>query len=155
MPLVSLAVATLAGAAGAGGLYHYSGTVEPGRIEVSEYDVLCPELPEHLDRFVIAQLSDLHITAWRRNQEAITRAVRSVKADLYALTGDMIHRQSGIAAFLDWFDAMGDAVRPAVAVLGNAEHKDDVRREDIECGLAERGVPLLDRNPLKGLARPR
>lgn len=132
------------GAAAGGGLYHYCGTVEPNRIEIPEYDVFCPDLPEALDGFIICQLSDLHITAARRNQDAISRAVRSVRADLFALTGDMIYRQSGTAAFLRWFDALGDAVRPAVAILGNAEHKEFVLLADIEQGLAERDVPLLN-----------
>lgn len=154
-PLTTFALPALVGAGGAiGGLCRYCCAVEPSRIEVPEYDVICPDLPEHLDGFVICQLSDLHITAWKRNQEAITRAVKSVSADLYVLTGDMIHRQSGIAAFLQWFDAMGESVRPAIAVLGNAEHKDSVRRDDLLEGLAERKVTLLDnasiRWPVRG-----
>jgi uncharacterized protein len=146
---LAAAIAGVGGAAALSRLYHYAGTVEPNRIEIPEYDVLCPDLPPSLDGFVICQLSDLHITAWKRNQTAIATAVRSVKADLYALTGDMIFRQSGIAAFLEWFDALGDAVRPAVAILGNAEHKDYVRKSELEAGLRERGVPLLNNESLR------
>jgi hypothetical protein len=137
-------------------LRHYAIHVEPNRVEITRHEVACPDLPPELDGLVIAQVSDLHITAKRRNQEALAAAVRAVEADLYVLTGDMIFLQTGVAPFFQWADALGDAMRPAIAVLGNAENKTYVDRGSVERGLAARGIPLLNnrcmRVPVRGAA---
>jgi len=138
--------AALAAAAALGGLAafrHYACGVEPRRVQVTSLDVPCERLPRDLDGVRICQVSDLHITDPPRNADAIAQAIRQTPADLYALTGDMIHLDTGIAAFLAWVDALGDAIRPAVAVLGNAEHKPHVRLGHVLGGLASRGIPLL------------
>jgi len=135
-------------------LKHYTCVVEPNRVEITHHKVVCPDLPPELNGLTICQISDAHIAARPRNEAAIAEAIRSVRADLYVFTGDMIFLQSGIEHFFRWLDALGDAVRPAMAVLGNAENKSCVRREDIECGLAERDIPLLNnavrRFPFRG-----
>jgi predicted MPP superfamily phosphohydrolase len=142
VPLVILCVLALYA------LRHYVVKAEPNRIEISRHEVSYPDLPTELDGFIICQVSDTHITAWPRNQQAIAEAIRSVDADLYVLTGDMIFLQSGVEAFFKWFDALGDSIRPAVAVLGNAENKPYVKRNTVEEGLAERNVPLLNNRVL-------
>jgi uncharacterized protein len=138
---LSLALLLIAGIAW---LLHYAVKVEPHRVEITRHEVVFPDLPEELDGLTICQVSDMHLTVPARNEAAITEAVRSVKADLYAFTGDMIYRQEGIVRFFQWLDAMGDAVRPAVAILGNAEHKRYVKCEEVVRGLCERAVPLLN-----------
>lgn len=135
-------------------LRHYMLHVEPNRIEITQHEVLCPDLPPELDGLVLCQVSDLHIAGHPRNEAAVAEAIRSVRADLYVFTGDMIYLQDGIPRFFRWLDALGDAARPAVAVLGNAENKSHVRREEVEHGLAERDIPLLNnavwRFPFRG-----
>lgn len=140
------AIAGAAALAAAARLRHYAVHVEPNRIEVTRHDVAFPDLPPQLDGMTICQVSDLHITTLGggRNASAIADALRQIDADLYVFTGDMIYRQDGIAAFFRWFDALGDAVRPAVAIRGNAEHKPYIRRGDVLQGFAARGVPVLN-----------
>jgi len=145
------AIVAMAGAAAAGWLVtraarrllHHMKHVEPKRVEVTRHEVLCPRLPRGLHGLTICQLSDLHIAAAPRNAAEIEAAIRGVRADLFVLTGDMIHPASGAAPFLAWWDRLEGAASPAVAVLGNAEHKPWVDAEPLRKGLAQRGVPLL------------
>lgn len=132
-----LAAATLA-------LWRWMCHVEPRHVEITRHDVVDPHLPEELDGFTLCQISDVHITATGRNECEIAAAIRTVHADLYVFTGDQIHRESGIDAFLHWFDDLGDAVRPCVAVQGNAEHKPHFDASPLLHGLAARGVPDLN-----------
>ncbi len=136
-------------------LLRYMRDIEPRRIEITRHEVFAEDLPPELDGLTICQVSDTHITAHGRHEDAIAQAIRSVRADLYVLTGDMILFQEGIPAFLRWLDALGDSLRPAVAVLGNAEHKSFVRGEEVVQGLEERGVPMLNNRviqyPVRGV----
>lgn len=142
--MIAEVTAAVAALGGAKWLHHRMYHVEPHRIQITHHEVPCQDLAPELDGLVIAQVSDTHITPKVRNREAITNAVRSVKADLYVLTGDMILGQAGIQEFCNWFDALGDEIRPAVAILGNAEHKKVVHTPDIEKALADRNIPLLN-----------
>jgi uncharacterized protein len=55
-------------------------------------DVPIADLPAALDGFTIAQLSDLHVgpTIRRERVEAIVRAVNALRADIVAVTGDLV-----------------------------------------------------------------
>lgn len=124
-------------------LFHYMARVEPFNIEVTRHEVCSAELPRELDGFTICQLSDLHISSKPRNRETIAEAVRDIRADLYVLTGDMIYDEPGIEAFLRWFDEISDAIRPTIAILGNAEHKPHFCTSGLLSSLRERAVTLL------------
>ncbi|MCC6728684.1 MAG: metallophosphoesterase [Chthonomonadales bacterium] len=137
------AVLLAAAIAAARWTHHYMRVVEPTAVEVTRHEVVSVDLPPALDGMSICQVSDAHLSDPPRNADALAEAIRSVRADLYVLTGDMVYGQAGIAAFFRWLDALGDAVRPAVAVLGNAEHKRHVHTSEVVAGLEARGVPLL------------
>jgi len=117
--------------------------LEPLHIDVTHHDVVCADLPAHLDGFTICQISDAHITAGGRNEQAIADAIRAVRADLFVFTGDMIYLRCGIPAFLQWLADLGDAARPALAVLGNAEHKSYLRSGEAAAALREHGLQVL------------
>jgi predicted MPP superfamily phosphohydrolase len=117
---------------------------EPNHIAITYHEIPLPEEHSELDGVVICHLTDLHICEEERNQAAVSRAVRSVKADLYAFTGDLIGGTQGIEHFLSWLDAMGASVRPAVLVLGNAEHKKDVDTQKLLDALHSRGIVVLN-----------
>jgi len=125
-------------------LFAWMMLVEPRRIEITRHDVVDPDLPDGLDGLVICQVADVHITAAGRNAREIAAAIRSVRADLYVFTGDQIHRESGMDAFLAWFDDLDDAIRPCIVVQGNAEHKPGFSAAPVLRGLAARGVPVLN-----------
>ncbi len=132
-----------------GSFLYYAIKIEPHKIIISQHNVYFETLPTALEGAVICQASDLHITAWERNARAITRAIQSVKADLYVLTGDQIYLDSGTQAFCDWFDNMGANIQPAVAILGNAENKPYVRRHLFEQELSKRKLPLLNNRGIR------
>jgi predicted MPP superfamily phosphohydrolase len=125
-------------------LYHWMFHIEPRLVEVTRHELFYPDLPESLDGLVLCQIADIHITASGRNAKEIAAAIRSIKADLYVLTGDQILGESGPEAFLRWFDELGNAIRPCVAVQGNAEHKKWFDPSPALRGLQERGVPVLN-----------
>lgn len=124
-------------------LRRYMLYVEPYRIAVTHHEVVSPRLPPKLDGAVLCHLSDLHISRDARNSKAIAQAVRSVKADLYAFTGDLIAGPEGVECFLSWVDDVGDEVRPAVVALGNAEHKEGIDVRQFVAALRSRGITVL------------
>lgn len=137
---VAAALAAAAGAAAA--LRRYAMVTEPSRVEVTHHVVASPELPPGLDGMTICQISDLHIAPSTRNRQEVAAAVRGVRADLYVYTGDMISR-GAVAEMLAWIDDLGAAVLPAIAVLGNAEHKPSVSTPEIVAALQARGITVL------------
>ncbi len=145
------ALAGGAGLAAAGGarLWRYGTREEPCQVEVTRHQVESTELPSELDGLTICQISDLHVSPHRRNERAITRALEQVQADLYVFTGDMIYGPDAIPVFFRWLDSHGDRLRPAVAILGNAEHKSFVRTQDVLDGFAGRGIQVLSNASLR------
>jgi predicted MPP superfamily phosphohydrolase len=59
---------------------------------VRNVDIPIDALPESLQGFTIAQISDLHVgpTIGRRHVEAIVDAVNALDADMIAITGDLV-----------------------------------------------------------------
>jgi uncharacterized protein len=62
------------------------------RARVVDVEVRLPNLPRSLHGFTIAQISDVHVgpTIKRQYVEAIVDAVNSLKADVIAVTGDVV-----------------------------------------------------------------
>jgi uncharacterized protein len=62
------------------------------RARVVDVEVKLPNLPRALHGFTIAQISDVHVgpTIKRQYVEAIVDAVNSLKADVIAVTGDLV-----------------------------------------------------------------
>jgi hypothetical protein len=80
------------GAASAGGAFGYGNLLERHWIQVIRRDVFLPNLPEEMDGFKIAQLSDLHLEPWT-TAEDIADAVKltnSLLPDLIVITGDFV-----------------------------------------------------------------
>ncbi|MBM3493050.1 MAG: hypothetical protein FJX72_01815 [Armatimonadetes bacterium] len=123
--------------------YRHMRKVEPERVEITRREIFSDALPTELDGVVLCHVSDLHITTDPRNSASVADALRSVTADLYVITGDMIHGTRGVGALMDWLDKLGDAIRPTVAVLGNAEHKRRINTGALVAQLRERGVSVL------------
>ncbi len=108
---------------GVGRLLRHMRKVEPERVEITRRELQYDNLPEGLDGLELCHVSDLHITTDPRNSAVVAEAIRSVRADLYLITGDLIHGPRGAAALETWLRDLTDSMRPAYAVLGNAEHK--------------------------------
>jgi predicted MPP superfamily phosphohydrolase len=111
-------------------------------VRLRRVEVPIADLPEKLDGYRIAHLSDLHIGSTASASEAkrwIARA-NALGADLVAVTGDLV--STGSLFHADVIDVLsGLRGRDGVfACLGNHDYYE----EDVLCaGLAERGVRVL------------
>jgi len=93
-------------AAGVGGVWGFrAATRSPGVVEV---DIPIEGLPEELDGFRIAQVSDLHVgpTIGAEFARGVVQTVNGLAPDLIALTGDFVdgsveHLSEGIAPLAD------------------------------------------------------
>ncbi len=135
------------------GLALYARRIEPSRIEITRHEVAYVDLPPSLDGITICQLSDLHLAGEKRQEDYVAAAIRAVRADLFVLTGDMIHGHKGIPRLLRWLADVGDSAAPAVAVPGNGEHRAGVDLGAMRDGLAAQGIPLLTNGALRWQAR--
>jgi predicted MPP superfamily phosphohydrolase len=125
--------------------------LEPGWIELERLEIRLRGLPERLDGFRIAQLSDFHRGA-EVDQERIAEAVDLALAeqpDVFALTGDFV---SGSAEYaFSCAEALSPLVQagPVFASLGNHDHWTDA---DVVAGaVASVGIGVL-RNGARELA---
>lgn len=103
-------------------------------------------LPRTLDGYVIAQLSDLHLGTFvgRREIDAARALVRSARADLVVLTGDLVDHDP---RYLPQLGALVRAMTEAgardgvAAILGN--HDDYTGADDVTATLRAGGVRVL------------
>ena len=89
-------------------------------MQIKRYTVTSRKVPVHFDGFTILQLTDLHGASFGPGNARLLEAVRSVKADLVAATGDMINCERDGGAFQS---LAGSLTRdgPVYYVTGNHE----------------------------------
>ena len=102
----------------------YSAFLEPYWLVVKRVEMPLPGLPTELDRFTIAQLSDLHRGPWI-TQEYIAQAVALAMqqdADLVVVAGDYVSADAGYAP--SCAEALSPLAAPGgvLACLGNHDH---------------------------------
>ena len=121
----------------------YVTQVEPRWIEVTQVHVLLPGLPDPLDDFTIAQLSDLHLGPYV-SAEDVRRSVEmanALGADLIVLTGDFVYRSAGYSVACAQELASLRARYGVYAVLGNHDIWTDA--EQVAGHLAGAGIVVL------------
>jgi uncharacterized protein len=105
----------------------YAGLVEPRAYEVTETDILIPDLPQAFDGFRITQVSDLHHSPIvpEADVRRVVALAQQTGADMFALTGDYTTARASYV----WpvAEALGRLHAPAGvwAVLGNHDHYTD------------------------------
>jgi len=72
-----------------------------------------------------------------------------VQADIYVLTGDLIHGVKGIDALDRWLETYGGGMSPAVAVYGNAEHKRRIPIARLRSVLERHGIAVLSNETIR------
>ena len=116
-----------AGMVGVSATSTYAGLVEPRAYELTETDILIPDLPPAFDGFRIAQVSDLHHSPIvpRADVRHAVALAQSTGADMFALTGDYTTARPSYV----WpcAELLGTLAAPAGtwAVLGNHDHYTD------------------------------
>lgn len=120
-------LATMAGA----GLLAYANRVEPEWLEVTQVELPLPRLSPAFDSYRIAQISDLHMEAWRRwnvLDEAI-RLINEANVDLIVITGDFVERC--VDQIGEQFSTTLSQLRArdgVLGILGNHDYWHDARQ---------------------------
>ena len=111
-------------------------------LEVTEYSINSPEIPEGFDGFRIAQISDLHNTEFGENNEKLLQMLRDAEPDIIAITGDLVDsRRTDLKVAIDF---LREAVKiaPCYYVTGNHESR-ITEFAELEKQMIEIGVILL------------
>ena len=111
-------------------------------LEVTEYSINSPEIPEGFDGFRIVQVSDLHNTEFGENNEKPLQMLRAAEPDIIAITGDLVDsRRTDLKVAIDF---LREAVKiaPCYYVTGNHESRIEEFAE-LEKQMIEIGVILL------------
>lgn len=149
----------VSGAACAAGVGVYSSVVTPWSLRVARHRVAIRGLPAALDGLRLVQITDTHLgpripAAFIR--EAVELA-RSLKPDLYLLTGDSVHMGVDyIAPAAKFFAPLREQRKGLIGtlgVLGNHDHYADAPR--MSAALQDVGVRMLDNRRLFIDARSR
>ena len=89
-------------------------------IEVTEYTVSSPRLPESFDGFRIAQVSDLHGTEFGKDNEKLIEKLQQSRPDIIAITGDMADENTDMEV-IERFLSAAVKIAPVYYVSGNHE----------------------------------
>lgn len=120
-------------------------------IEIREYSFASARWPKEFDRLRIAHLSDIHfghLLGAERLMQAVD-AVRALRPDLIAITGDLVDLSAKEAPLLFERLALLEAPLGTFVVLGNHDHIDQPRA--IARGARDAGlVPLVDESVRAG-----
>ena len=131
-------------ALGAAGIA-YSHFIEPRRLQAVRYDVGVENLPEVLDGFRIAHLTDFHLGGGGDNRNAAKRSIDvalAAQPDLIVFTGDVAHQGYWVGG--DDMLARLPTAAPTIATLGNHDWRhDEPGAQEITNRLRALGIQVL------------
>lgn len=123
----------------------YAHFVEPHRMQAVRYDVGVVDLPESLDGFCIAHLTDFHLGGGWDNRRAAKRSIAVAcesKPDLITFTGDVAHQGHWVGG--DEMLSQLVATAPTIAILGNHDWRHgESGAGEIRDRLNQLGIPVL------------
>jgi len=121
-------------------IWVYYGNVTVG---VTAYRVSSPALPQALDGFAIAQVSDLHNAEFGDNQARLINTLAKAGPDIIVVTGDLIDsRRTDIGAAMA-FIRQAVELAPVYYVTGNHEARLDQAFPELEADMLAAGVQVL------------
>jgi predicted MPP superfamily phosphohydrolase len=133
--LAALAIVILCGLAFVGG--------RGARVlRVTELALDVPGLPEDLDGFVIAHISDLHLRFLRVPLKSVARVLAAREPDIVGVTGDLIARPRDLAPAIAWLRRLAERF-PVFVVRGNNEPDLEPLREAFARGAGGEALRLL------------
>lgn len=94
---------------------------EPSWLETTRHDHHVDRLPAHLEGYLIAQLTDIHLVTLNALHTAIIEVIRREAPNLILLTGDIIESPEGLIALRTFLDALRAPGRRMIATIGNWE----------------------------------
>ena len=111
-------------------------------LEISEYSLSSRRLPDGFEGFRIAQVSDLHNTAFGNGNERLLAALEKSAPDIIVLTGDLIDCRKLKMGVAVRFAEQAAQIAPCYYVPGNHEARIEELPELLN-GLTEAGVSVL------------
>lgn len=110
---------------------------------VRRIEVPIPGLPQDLHGLKIAHVSDVHVGKFTTGRvlNDLAEATQALKADVIALTGDLIDHQ--LADLPEALDMVGRLEAPGGVYLVEGNHDLFQGREEFASGVAAAGLPLL------------
>lgn len=125
--------------------------IERRLVRVRRMDVAIVDLPEDLEGYTIAQLSDLHVGSFDPKKRALEWAAlsNSLNPDLAVVTGDLV--TSGTAFYADVADAIA-ALRAKDGVFVSMGNHDQAHNDELSRLVADRGATVL-RNDARVIRR--
>ncbi len=114
-------------------------------LQVTQYTISSPRLPEGFAGFRIVQISDLHNTAFGDDNHRLISQIQAAKPDIIVITGDIVDsRRTNLSVAVD-FSAAAAKIAPTYYIPGNHEGRLDYKA--ISKALQNVGViPLLDKS---------
>lgn len=112
-------------------------------LEVNEWRIDCPGLPEEFDGLRIAQVSDLHNAQFGEGNEKLLSLLREAEPDVIFLTGDLIDSTRTDIELALAFVREAVGIAPCYYVSGNHESRIG-QWKDLYSGLIEAGVTVLE-----------
>lgn len=111
-------------------------------IEVNEWVIKSPEIPDGFDGFRIAQVSDLHNAEFGEGNQKLLNLLEEAEPDIIVITGDMIDsRNTDVDVALDFAEKALE-IAPCYYVTGNHERR-VLEWDDLRNGLTGLGVTVL------------
>lgn len=146
--------------AGAGAAFALAGidafVVEPRWLDVTSWRVRVPDLPTELEGFLVAHVTDIHLSSIGAVHRAIAETLAKVRPDLVVVTGDVIDDDARIPLVADFISLLrsgersGDPKTPVLATLGNWEHWGNVNRAVLAQTYERAGAKLLRDENVEG-----
>lgn len=117
--------------------------IEPNWLDVSRHEVPIAGLPQRLDGFTIAQVSDAHLKELGTVEEAILRVVRAESIQLILLTGDIVESVFRLGLLQEFCMALRKSGTAVLATLGNWEHWGRLPLVELSKAYTRTGAKLL------------
>ncbi|MEJ7730346.1 MAG: metallophosphoesterase family protein [Polyangiaceae bacterium] len=122
--------------------------VEPRWLEVTEHRIPVPGLPQALEGFAVAQLSDLHLSGVAGIHERVLDELRQRAPQLVVVTGDAVEDTAHLPALGELCAALRTPGRQVIATRGNWEHWGQVPVEELRAVYQRATARLLINEPL-------
>jgi len=117
--------------------------IEPAAIDVTRHDVPVPGLPDELEGFRIACVTDVHLhDGIHRPARATLERLARERPNLVALIGDICNGRGDLENLV-WFARHARGTTATVATLGNWEHDAGIDRRTAEQAYSLAGAELL------------
>lgn len=112
-------------------------------IEINEWVIECPDIPEAFDGFRIAQVSDLHNTEFGADNETLLTLLEQSEPDIIVLTGDLVDSRNTDIGIALAFAQKAVKIAPCYYVSGNHESRIAAWPE-LRQGLLDAGITVLE-----------